>query len=49
MATEIGTEAPTLKQSLAETAAIYSKVQHLIPEIEWAAYAPLITTINRLK
>jgi quinolinate synthase len=49
MATEIGTEAPTLRQSLAETAAIYSKVQHLIPEIEWAAYAPLITTINRLK
>ncbi len=49
MAPETGTEAPTLRQSLAETAPIYDKVQHLIPEIEWAAYAPLITTINRLK
>jgi quinolinate synthase len=49
MAPETSVEAPTLSQSLAETAAIYDKVQHLIPEVEWAAYAPLIVEIERLK
>jgi quinolinate synthase len=31
------------------TADIYAKVSHLIPEVEWAAYAPQILEINRLK
>ena len=31
------------------TAATYAKVRHLIPEVEWAAYAPLIVEIERLK
>ena len=35
--------------AVAATEAIYAKVGHLIPEVEWAAYAPLITEINRLK
>src|ERR1700759_675279 len=28
---------------------LYAKVAHVIPEIEWAAYAPTILEINRLK
>ncbi len=32
-----------------DTAAIYDKIRHLIPEIEWAVHEPLITEINRLK
>jgi len=31
------------------TAATYAKVRHLIPEMEWAVYAPLIVEIERLK
>jgi len=31
------------------TAAIYEKVKHIIPEVEWAAYAPYIAAINDLK
>lgn len=27
----------------------YAKVAHIIPEIEWAAYAPYVVAINRLK
>jgi len=38
-----------LSDALAATAAIYRKVRHLIPEVEWAAYAPLIVEIERLK
>ncbi|MGD9252786.1 MAG: quinolinate synthase NadA [Holophagae bacterium] len=34
---------------MAATAATYAKVRHLIPEVEWAAYAPLIVEIERLK
>jgi quinolinate synthase len=34
---------------VAATAGIYAKVRHLIPEVEWAAYAPLIVEIERLK
>ena len=32
-----------------ETAPIYAKVAHVIPEIEWPAYAPTIAAINRMK
>jgi quinolinate synthase len=35
--------------AVAATAGIYAKVRHLIPEVEWAAYAPLIVQIERLK
>ncbi|MCG6949198.1 MAG: quinolinate synthase NadA [Acidobacteria bacterium] len=35
--------------AVAATAAIYAKVSHLIPEVEWAAYAPQILEIDRLK
>ena len=40
---------PGLAAALAETAKIYHKVRHVVPEIEWAAHAPLIARINRLK
>nr|WP_316653410.1 quinolinate synthase NadA [uncultured Gellertiella sp.] len=32
-----------------ETAALYERVRHFIPEIEWPAYAPYVHAINRLK
>jgi quinolinate synthase len=38
-----------LSAALAATASTYAKVRRLIPEIEWAAYAPLIVEIERLK
>ena len=38
-----------LADALAATAPIYAKVRHLIPEVEWAAYAPAILEIERLK
>ena len=38
-----------LSGALAATASTYAKVRHLIPEVEWAAYAPLIVEIQRLK
>jgi len=31
------------------TRALYAKVSHVIPEIEWAVHAPYIDAINRLK
>jgi quinolinate synthase len=40
---------PRLDEALAATANIYAKVHHLIPEVEWAVYAPLIVQIERLK
>ena len=36
-------------QVRAETDALYERVKHVIPAIEWPAYAPLIAAINRLK
>lgn len=33
----------------AETDHLYAKVKHVIPPIEWPAYAPLIAAINRMK
>ncbi len=38
-----------LAQAMAATEHIYAKVRNLIPEVEWAAYAPLIVEIERLK
>jgi quinolinate synthase len=32
-----------------ETAHLYEKVRHVIPAIEWPAYAPTVAAINRLK
>ncbi|MDZ4775833.1 MAG: quinolinate synthase NadA [Alphaproteobacteria bacterium] len=32
-----------------ETDHLYEKVEHVIPPVEWPAYAPLIAAINRLK
>jgi quinolinate synthase len=33
----------------AQTAALYDRVAHVIPEIEWAVHAPYIAAINALK
>ncbi|HRP12250.1 MAG TPA: quinolinate synthase NadA [Terricaulis sp.] len=33
----------------AETAPLYEKVKHVIPAVEWPAYAPLISAINAIK
>jgi quinolinate synthase len=33
----------------AETDPLYARVRHVIPAVEWPAYAPLIAAINRLK
>jgi quinolinate synthase len=38
-----------LERALAETASIYSKVKHVIPEMEWLRHAELVVEINRLK
>ena len=32
-----------------ETAHLYERVRHHIPEIEWPVYAPYVFAINRLK
>ena len=34
---------------MSDTAAIYDKIRHLVPEVEWAVHEPLIAEINRLK
>ena len=34
---------------LRETSAIYERVRHIIPEIEWPVHAPYISAIQRLK
>jgi quinolinate synthase len=36
-------------QVRAETDALYARVKHVVPAVEWPAYAPLIGAINRLK
>ncbi|MBL8545754.1 MAG: quinolinate synthase NadA [Hyphomonadaceae bacterium] len=33
----------------AETAPLYERVKHVIPAVEWPAYAPLIAAINKMK
>jgi len=32
-----------------DTAAVYERIRHLVPEVEWAVHEPLIEKINRLK
>lgn len=32
-----------------ETKALYQRVRHVIPDVEWPVHAPLISAINRLK
>jgi len=32
-----------------ETAGLYAKVAHVVPEIEWSTYAPYVKAINELK
>jgi quinolinate synthase len=34
---------------MSDTAAIYDKIRHVVPEVEWAIHEPLISEINRLK
>lgn len=34
---------------MTDTDAIYAKIKHVVPEVEWAVHAPLIDEINRLK
>ena len=34
---------------LKETAALYERVRHIIPEIEWPVHAPYIAAIRKLK
>jgi len=36
-------------QVLEETAAVYQRVRHIIPEIEWPVHAPYIAAIRKLK
>jgi len=38
-----------LADALAATNHLYAKIRNLIPEVEWAAYAPLIVEIEHLK
>ncbi|MCU0234535.1 MAG: hypothetical protein MUE90_10975, partial [Thermoanaerobaculales bacterium] len=40
---------PSLREAMAATAPIYTRLRHLIPEPEWAAYAQEIVAIERLK
>lgn len=34
---------------MSDTASIYDKIRHVVPEIEWAVHEPLIAEIHRLK
>lgn len=49
MSATIGRSAPRLADALAATQGTYEKIRHLVPEVEWAAYAQLIVEIERLK
>jgi len=42
-------ELPFTPEIARQTRELYAKVAHVIPEIEWAAYAPYIAAINKLK
>jgi quinolinate synthase len=45
----LATTGDELRRAVAETADVYEKVRHLIPEVEWAVHAPLIQRIRQLK
>jgi quinolinate synthase len=34
---------------MSDTAAIYDKIKHVVPDVEWTVHEPLIAEINRLK
>jgi quinolinate synthase len=38
-----------LSEAIKETSAIYQRVRHIIPEIEWPVHAPYVAAILRLK
>ncbi|MBN2319129.1 MAG: quinolinate synthase NadA, partial [Acidobacteria bacterium] len=40
---------PFTPEVMRETAAIYERVRHIIPEIEWQVHAPYIAEIQKLK
>jgi len=42
-------ELPYTKSVAAETDAILSRVEHVIPRVEWPLHAPYVAAINRLK
>ena len=44
-----GGQAPTLSPDGGEGDALYARVAHVIPEIEWPVFAPLVKRINELK
>jgi len=45
-----GTEPLAYTDAVArETAPLYARIAHVVPEIEWPVFAPLISEINRLK
>jgi quinolinate synthase len=46
---EVSTEPALTPEVLKETAPIYERVRHIIPEIEWPVYAPYIAAIMKLK
>lgn len=39
----------TITLPMAQTAALYDRVKHVITEVEWEIYSPTITAINQLK
>jgi quinolinate synthase len=45
----VTTELAYTPQVARDTRALYQKVSHVIPEIEWPVFAPTIAAINRLK
>ncbi|HET7335872.1 MAG TPA: quinolinate synthase NadA [Rhizomicrobium sp.] len=47
--TSTAEELPYTDEVARETRALYEKVAHVVPEIEWAVHAPYIYAINKLK
>jgi quinolinate synthase len=45
----VTTELAYTPQVARDTRALYQKVSHVVPEIEWPVFAPTIAAINRLK
>ena len=46
---EVSAEPALTPEVLRETAPIYQRVRHIIPEIEWPVHAPYIAAIMKLK
>ncbi len=42
-------EIPDTRDAVAQTRAIFERVAHVIPEVEWPVHAPYVAAINRLK